>query len=145
MPGVPPAIAAAWRPVSMPSPAASATASRTAGSPMNRGEQADGVRAAADAGEREVRQPALDGAQLGRRLVADPALEVAHDRGVRVRAHRRPEHVVRGLDVGHPVAHRLVDRVLERGRAAVTRADLGAERAHPEHVRAPGAGCPPRP
>ena len=36
MPGVPPRMAAAWRPVSMPSPAASTTASRTAGSPMNR-------------------------------------------------------------------------------------------------------------
>ncbi len=36
MPGVPPAIAAAWRPVAMPSPAASATARRTDGSPMNR-------------------------------------------------------------------------------------------------------------
>ena len=53
------------------------------------GEQPDRVRAATDAGEREVRQAALDGEELGRRLVADPALEVAHDRRVRVRAHRR--------------------------------------------------------
>ena len=41
-----------------------------------------------------------------------------------------------GLDVGHPVAHRLVDRVLERGRTRRDRANLGAQRAHPEHVRA---------
>ena len=33
---MPPASAAAWRPVAIPSPAASATASRTDGSPMNR-------------------------------------------------------------------------------------------------------------
>ena len=39
------------------------------------------------------------------------------------------------LDVRHPVAHRLVDGVLERRRAGRHRADLGAERAHPEHVR----------
>ena len=111
---MPPASAAAWRPVGIPSPAASATARRTVGSPMNRVEQADRVRAAADAGDREVGQPALDGRDLGRRLVADDALEVAHDRRVGVRAHRRPEDVVRRLDVRDPVAHRLVDRVLER-------------------------------
>ena len=97
-------------------------------------EQADRVRAAADAGEGEVGQPALDASELGRGLVADPALEVAHDRGVRVRAHRRAEDVVGRLDVRDPVAHRLVDRVLERRRAGRDRADLGAQRAHPEHV-----------
>ena len=100
------------------------------------GEQADRVRAATDAGDREVRQPALDRDELGRRLVADPALEVADDRRVRVRPHRRAQDVVRRLDVGDPVAHRLVDRVLERRRAGRDRADLGAERAHPQHVRA---------
>ena len=81
-------------------------------------EQPDRVRAAADAGQREIRQPALGRVELDRRLVADPALEVAHDRRVRVRAHRRPEHVVRRLDVRDPVAHRVVDRVLERRGAA---------------------------
>ena len=99
-------------------------------------QQADRVRAAADAGDREIRQPALDGLELGRRLVADPPLEVAHDRRVRVRAHRRAQDVVRRLDVGHPVAHRLVDRVLERRRARRDRADLGTEGVHPEDVRA---------
>ena len=98
-------------------------------------EQPDRVRAAADAREGEVGQPALGGLELDRGLVADPALEVAHDRRVRVRAHRRPEHVVGGLDVGHPVTHRLVDRVLERCAAASDRADLGTQRVHPEHVR----------
>ena len=44
-------------------------------------EQADGVRAATDAREREVRQASLlDGLELDSGLVADPALEVAHDR-----------------------------------------------------------------
>ncbi len=61
------------------------------------GEQADRVGAATDAGQREIGQSALDGQQLGRRLVADPALQVAHDRRVRMRAHRRAEDVVRGL------------------------------------------------
>ncbi len=35
IPGEPPSSAAAWCPVAIPSPAASATASRTDGSPMN--------------------------------------------------------------------------------------------------------------
>ena len=38
------------------------------------------------------------------------------------------------LDVRDPVAHRLVDGVLERGRAGRHRADLGAERAHAQDV-----------
>ena len=84
----------------------------------------------------KIRQPTLDRRDLGRGLVADPALEVADDRRVRVRAHRRAEHVMRGLDVRDPVAHRLVDRVLQRRRAGRHRADLGAERPHPEDVRA---------
>ena len=46
-----------------------------------------------------------------------------------------PEHVVGRLDVRDPVAHRVVDRVLERRAAARDRPDLRAERAHPEHVR----------
>jgi len=57
-------------------------------------QQPDRVRSAADTGEREVRQAPLDGPELGGRLVADPALQVAHDRRVRVRTHRRAEHVV---------------------------------------------------
>ena len=98
-------------------------------------EQPDRVRAAADAGEGEIRQPTLDVDELGGRFVADPALEVANDRRVRVRPHRRAQDVVGRLDVRHPVAHRLVDGVLERRRAARDRPDLGPERAHPEHVR----------
>ena len=35
---------------------------------------------------------------------------------------------------GHPVAQRLVDRVLQRAAATLDGLDLGAEQAHPEHV-----------
>ena len=45
------------------------------------------------------------------------------------------EDVVGRLDVRDPVAHRLVDRVLERRGPAGHAPDLGAQRAHPEHVR----------
>ena len=43
------------------------------------------------------------------------------------------------VDVGHPVAHRLVDRVLERPAPGVHGDDLGAEQAHPGDVQ----GLPP--
>ena len=46
----------------------------------------------------------------------------------------RAEAVVRRLDRAHPVAHRLVDRVAERPRAAGDRADLGAQQLHAEDV-----------
>ena len=96
--------------------------------------QADRVRAAPDTGQDEIRQSPLDGQDLGRRLVAQDPLEVAHDRRVGVRAHRRAEDIVGGLDVRDPVAHRLVDGVLERGRAGSNRPDLGAQGSHPEDV-----------
>jgi hypothetical protein len=57
-----------------------------------------------------------------------------------MRAGDRAEDVVRRLHVGHPVAERLVDRVLERARAGGHRNDLGAEQAHPRDVERLAAG-----
>ena len=57
-------------------------------------QQPDRVRAAADAGDARSGSRPSTARELGRRLVADPPLEVAHDRRVRVRAHRRAEDVV---------------------------------------------------
>ena len=47
-------------------------------------------------------------------FVADHALEVAHHRRVRMRAGDGADDVEGVLDVGHPVAQRLVERVLQR-------------------------------
>ena len=69
------------------------------------------------------------------RLVADHRLEVAHHGRVGVRPERRAEQVVGVADVGHPVADRFVDRVLQRARAAVDRAHLRAQQPHAEDVR----------
>ena len=49
-------------------------------------------------------------------------------------AHDRADAVVRALDARDPLAHRVVDRVLERGAARVDRHHLGAEQPHPPHV-----------
>ena len=52
-----------------------------------------------------------------------------------MRAERRPEQVVRVFRTGDPVAHRFVDRVLQRAAPASTLLHLGAEQAHAEHVQ----------
>ena len=98
-------------------------------------EQADGVRAAADARHARVRQPAGLGHDLRPRLGADHRLEVAHDGRVGVRAERRAEQVVRVSHVRHPVTDRLVDGVLERARACVYRPHLRAEQLHAQDIR----------
>ena len=105
-----------------------------------RGEDADRVRAAADAGQDGVGQPALPLQHLLARLVADHPLEVADHRRERVRSGDRAEHVVRRLDVGDPVAERLVDRVLQGAGAGRHRDDLGAEQPHPGDVERLAAG-----
>jgi hypothetical protein len=81
------------------------------------GEGARGVRAAADARHDDVGVGAEDGAYLRARFFAHDALELAHHPRIGMRTHDRAEAVVTALDVGHPVAHRFVDGVLERAAA----------------------------
>ncbi len=97
-------------------------------------EQADGVGAAADAGDGVVRQAAFALQHLGPGFAADDGLEVAHHGREGVRAHDAADEVVGGRDVGDPVAHGLVDRVLEGAGAGGDAAHLGAEQAHAEDV-----------
>ena len=68
------------------------------------------------------------------RLLADDRLELAHHQRIRMRPERRAEQVVGVADVGHPVAHRLVDGVLQRAAARIHAAHRRAEQAHAEHV-----------
>ncbi len=63
------------------------------------------------------------------------ALEIAHHRRIRMRARDRADAIERVGDIGHPVAQRLVHRVLERVRAGLTGAHFGAEHFHAQHVR----------
>ena len=98
------------------------------------GEQPDRVRAAADAGDHHVGVATGDRPALLARLVADHPVELAHHPWIRVRAHHRPEAVVRVADRRHPIAQCLVDGVLQRARTAVHGFDVGAQQPHPEHV-----------
>ena len=107
-----------------------------------RDEGADRVRAAADAGDHAVGQPAGLLEDLRARLVADDPLQVAHERGERRGADARADHVVGVADVGDPVADRRADGLLERARCPRPRAPR-ARRAAPCAARwAPGGACP---
>ncbi len=97
-------------------------------------EQADGVGAAADAGDERVRQAAFGLQHLLAGLAADHRLEVAHHGRIGVRARDRADAVEGVVDVGDPVAQRLVHGVLEGARAGLHGHDLGAQQVHAEHV-----------
>ena len=68
-------------------------------------------------------------------LVADDALEVAHHGGVGMRAGGGADAIEGVGDIGHPVAQRLVHRVLERARARLHRPHFRAQHLHAEDVR----------
>ena len=108
-------------------------------------EDPDRVRAAADAGDDAVGQAPLALEDLRARLVADHPLQVAHERRVGRRADGRADDVVRGVDVGDPVADRLRRRLLERARAGVDRRHASRRAAPCAGRWAPGGGCPRRP
>ena len=97
-------------------------------------EDADRVRAAADARDDDLGQPPLGLEHLRARLAPDHRLQLAHDLGVRRRAHARADQVVGRLDVRDPVADRLARRLLQRARTELDRDHLGAEQPHPLDV-----------
>src|ERR1700736_2837720 len=77
--------------------------------------QADGVPAPADARDEQIRKPFFAFENLAARLNADNALKIAHHHRVWVRAQNRAQYIMSGPHVGDPIAHRFVDRFLERG------------------------------
>ena len=93
-------------------------------------EQADGIAAAADAGGDRIRQAAVVGQHLRARLAPDHGVEVAHHARIRIGAGDGADDVEGVVHVGDPVAHRFVQRVLQRGRAAGHRHHRRAEQLH---------------
>ena len=61
---------------------------------------------------------------LGASFLADDGLQISHDGGERVGADRGSDEVVRVLDVGNPVPHCLIDRVLESAAPGLDRHHL---------------------
>src|SRR5690606_26555692 len=68
-------------------------------------------------------------------FLANDRLEVAHHHGVRVRAGNGTDDVEGRFDVGHPVAHSFIERVLQGTRARVYRHDLRTQQLHAVNVR----------
>ena len=101
-------------------------------------ENADGVAAAADAGDNRIGQLARPAGlliqHLPARFGADDALKVAHDGRVGVRPQRRAEQIVRRAYVGHPIADGLVDGVFEGFAAALDPDHLSAQQPHAKDV-----------
>ncbi len=101
---------------------------------QERVEEADRVGAAADAGIEMRGQTLFGGENLLARFAADDGLKIADHRRIRMRAENRAEQIVRGANVGDPVAHRFVDGVFERVAAGLDADDLRAEHAHARNV-----------
>ena len=97
-------------------------------------EDAHRIRTAADAGDDDIGLAAGELRHLREAFLADHALEVAHHHRVRMRSRHAADDVKRVLNVGHPVAHRLVQRVLERLRPGLDRDHFGTEKLHAENV-----------
>ena len=82
-------------------------------------EQADGVRAAADAGHGNIRLAADGSLHLFFGFVADNTLEIAHHFGIRCGAGGGADDVERVVHAGDPFAHGFVHCVFQRAAAAV--------------------------
>jgi hypothetical protein len=98
-------------------------------------EDADGIRAAADAGDQHIRKRARFGKHLGTRLAADDGLQLSHEIGVGMRPDSRAEQIISVQWIGHPVPQRLIDR---RAQGAVTAGDrnhLCTKQIHAADVR----------
>ena len=85
-----------------------------AGIVEERMKQSHRVGAAADAGDQRIRQAAFGFLHLRAGLGADHRLEIAHHRRIGMRARDGADAVIGVVDVGDPVAQRLVHRVLQR-------------------------------
>ncbi len=137
-PGRPPVRLAACSPLSMPWPPACCRSSRTDGSRGTDG-TAPLIRPAADA--RHPPHPAADLCRLQLRLRLprrSPTGSRAPSSG-RMRAGDGADQIVGVLDIGDPVAQRLVHRVLQRGRPRGHRLHLRAQQLHAGTRSAPAA------
>src|SRR5262245_26556270 len=74
-------------------------------------EEADGVRAAADAGEEMRWQALFSGENLRVGLTADAGMKIADHSRIRMSAENGAKEIMSGSNVGDPVAHSFVDGV----------------------------------
>src|SRR4030088_45681 len=87
-------------------------------------EDANRIRAAANAGDNRARQFAFGFEDLHARFAADDFVKIANHRRVRMSAQNAAEKIMSRTNVGYPIAHRLVDRVFQGTRARLHAAYL---------------------
>ena len=125
---------AACSPSVVPRPPASTPSIFTLAIVQKRVEQSDRIRAAAYACDQQIGQPLFRFQNLRARFDADHAMKIAHHHRIRMRAQHRAKQVMRRAYVGDPVAHRFIDRVLQRARAGIHAHHFRAEQTHAENV-----------
>ena len=68
------------------------------------------------------------------RLPSDDAMKIAHHGRIRMRSQHAAQQIMRGADIGDPVAHGFIDGVFQGARAGIHAANLGAQQTHAEDV-----------
>src|SRR6266404_7313031 len=76
-------------------------------------EKADGVRAATNTREQMRWQTLFRGENLLASFAADDGLKITHHSGIRMRTEHGAKQIVRGANVGDPVAHGFVDGIFQ--------------------------------
>jgi hypothetical protein len=95
---------------------------------------ADGVRAAADTGDNQIRQFPFLSQHLRAGFIADDSLKVAHQGRIGMRTYHRADDVECVLDIGDPIAQRLVRSVFQGARAGGDRPDFRAQQMHAKNI-----------
>ena len=97
-------------------------------------EHADRIGSAADRRDQHVGQAAFGLQHLRAGFLADHRLEIAHQFGIGMRPRRRADDVESVVHIRHPVAQRIVHRILQRRRSRMNRDHFGAEQLHAKDV-----------
>ena len=96
--------------------------------------QTDGVAPATDAGDKQIGETFLALENLPACFDTDDALKIADHHRVGMRAERRAQYIMSGAHVCDPIAHRFVDRFLERGLADSDGNNFRAQKFHPRDI-----------
>jgi hypothetical protein len=97
-------------------------------------ENTDRVAPATYARDDDVRETTHLIEHLTTGFAADDRLKFTNHQRIGMRTERRSKQVVRVADVGNPIAHGLVDCILQRLAARIDLPDRGAEQLHPYDV-----------
>src|SRR5947209_10956864 len=96
---------------------------------------ANSVGSTADAGNHSGGQPPFSFQDLRARLTSYNGVEIPHHGGIRMSAQHASQQIMRGTDIGDPVAHGLIDCIFERARAGFNSTHLRAQQSHAKNIQ----------